>query len=154
MKSRVAVLRVEPSTVLEQTERLCELAGMRQTLSPTAPTILKDNISWHFPFTENEDDALGNSKASSGRAARHAASETARRSSVQNETVIIDAVRGVRSTCRYVQILKKYGTPLLVRTGRDADMHRQPLRNERDGCERPRQGSSWSGIQNPEAGGH
>jgi hypothetical protein len=44
MKSRVALLRVEPSTVLDSTERLCELAGMRQTLSPTAPTILKDNI--------------------------------------------------------------------------------------------------------------
>ena len=50
MKSRVAVLRVEPSTVLESTERLCELAGMRQALAPAAPTILKDNISWHFPF--------------------------------------------------------------------------------------------------------
>ena len=50
MKSRVAALRVEPATVLDSTVRLCELAGMRDALSPQAPTILKDNISWHFPF--------------------------------------------------------------------------------------------------------
>ena len=50
MKSRVAALRVEPGTVLESVERLCELAGMRSALAPDAPTILKDNISWHFPF--------------------------------------------------------------------------------------------------------
>ena len=34
MKSRVAALRVEPSTVLDSTVRLCELAGMRDALSP------------------------------------------------------------------------------------------------------------------------
>ena len=50
MKSKVAALWVEPGTVLESTERLCELAGMRQALDPRATTILKDNISWHFPF--------------------------------------------------------------------------------------------------------
>lgn len=50
MKAKVAVLRVEPGRVLEDVSRLCELAGLREALAPGATTILKDNISWHFPF--------------------------------------------------------------------------------------------------------
>src|ERR1035438_2778652 len=49
-KSKVAVLKVKPETVLKDTERLCELAGMQQALDKKATTILKDNISWHYPF--------------------------------------------------------------------------------------------------------
>ncbi len=44
-KSRVAALKVAPGGVLDAIGRLCDLAGMRQALDPTAPTILKDNIS-------------------------------------------------------------------------------------------------------------
>src|SRR4030042_1193093 len=49
-KSKVAVLRVRPELVLEDVDRLCELGGVSGALAPGAPTILKDNISWHFPF--------------------------------------------------------------------------------------------------------
>jgi len=49
-KPTVAVLRTGPETVLQDYERLMELAGVRQALDPSATTILKDNISWHFPF--------------------------------------------------------------------------------------------------------
>ena len=48
--SRVAVLRTRPETALEDYRRLCELAGMRSALSPSATTILKDNISWHLMY--------------------------------------------------------------------------------------------------------
>ena len=50
MKSRVAVLRTRPETVLGDIARLCELAGVKTALRGGATTILKDNISWHFPF--------------------------------------------------------------------------------------------------------
>ncbi len=50
MKSRVAILRTGTDTVLPDIARLCELAGVRQALTPGRTTILKDNISWHFPF--------------------------------------------------------------------------------------------------------
>ena len=50
MKGRVAALRVQPETVLDGIEKLCELAGIEQTLAAGKTTILKDNISWHFPF--------------------------------------------------------------------------------------------------------
>jgi uncharacterized protein (DUF362 family) len=49
-KAKVAVLTTRPETVLADYERLIELAGARDCLDPSATTILKDNISWHFPF--------------------------------------------------------------------------------------------------------
>lgn len=49
-KSTVAVLRTKPETVLQDYQRLCELAGMREALDPNATTILKDNISWHLLY--------------------------------------------------------------------------------------------------------
>jgi len=47
-KSKVAVLRTSPETVLEDTWRLMNLAGYRDVVDPTADTALKINISWHF----------------------------------------------------------------------------------------------------------
>ena len=49
-RSVVAVLRTQPETVLSDISRLMDLAGMQQALARDAATILKDNISWHFPF--------------------------------------------------------------------------------------------------------
>ena len=49
-KSKVAVLKVKPETILSDIERLCDLAGMSGALDKGATTILKDNISWHYPF--------------------------------------------------------------------------------------------------------
>ena len=49
-KSKVAVLFTKPETVLQDYERLMHLADVKQHLDPSATTILKDNISWHFPF--------------------------------------------------------------------------------------------------------
>ena len=49
-KSKVAVVRTTPETVLEDYQRLFELADGRRALRADATTILKDNISWHFPM--------------------------------------------------------------------------------------------------------
>ena len=49
-RAKVAVLFTQPETVLEDYERLANLAGMQDALDPKATTILKDNISWHYPF--------------------------------------------------------------------------------------------------------
>jgi len=49
-RSKVAVLRVHPDHVLDDIDRLHALAGAESALARGAPTILKDNISWHFPF--------------------------------------------------------------------------------------------------------
>ncbi|MGA3083618.1 MAG: DUF362 domain-containing protein [Thermodesulfobacteriota bacterium] len=49
-KSIVAVLKTKPETVFDDIRRLCELADLKKHLDPARPVILKDNISWHFPF--------------------------------------------------------------------------------------------------------
>lgn len=49
-KSKVAVLKTSPATVLDDIDRLMHLAGFEAALPKDSPTILKDNISWHFPY--------------------------------------------------------------------------------------------------------
>ena len=49
-KSKVAVIRTKPETVLADVEKLLKLADMRGSLKKGATTILKDNISWHLPM--------------------------------------------------------------------------------------------------------
>ncbi len=50
MRSKVAVIKTSPETVYEDIEKLIEMAGCKSSLDPGATTILKDNISWHYPF--------------------------------------------------------------------------------------------------------
>ena len=49
-KAKVAVIRTKPSTVLDDVVRLFELAGGPAALDKSLTTIIKDNISWHYPF--------------------------------------------------------------------------------------------------------
>ena len=49
-KSRVAVLRTKPESVLDDYRKLCQLAGIEESLDSSAQTILKDNISWHLLY--------------------------------------------------------------------------------------------------------
>ncbi|MFN2225103.1 MAG: DUF362 domain-containing protein, partial [Anaerolineae bacterium] len=49
-KTVVAALHTRPETVLQDYQRLFELAGGADALRPDATTILKDNITWHFPM--------------------------------------------------------------------------------------------------------
>ena len=49
-KATVAVLGTAPETVIDDYQRLCELAGMAEALDASATTILKDNITWHNVF--------------------------------------------------------------------------------------------------------
>ena len=45
--SKVAVLRTQPETVVEDYGRLMDLAGYREALPFDAQTCLRINISWH-----------------------------------------------------------------------------------------------------------
>jgi len=49
-RSRVAILRTTPATVLEDYHRLMNLAGYQDVLPKDRDTALKINISWHFFF--------------------------------------------------------------------------------------------------------
>lgn len=48
MKSKVAVLKTQPETVLEDYGRLMHLAGYQNCISKQNQTALKINISWHY----------------------------------------------------------------------------------------------------------
>jgi len=49
-KSKVAVIKTTPERVLEDIDRLCELAGDTNFISVNNPTIVKSNVSWHFYY--------------------------------------------------------------------------------------------------------
>ena len=115
-KAKVAALKVRPDTILSDVEKLCELAGMKHALNASATTILKDNISWHYPFPganttpwQLEGTVL---------ALRNAGYKDL--SCVQNKTVVTNAFKG-EDLNHYVPIFKKYGIPVLYNF-RDADM--------------------------------
>ena len=44
------MLKTTPGKVLEDIPRLMDMAGLGMALEKQSATILKDNISWHFPF--------------------------------------------------------------------------------------------------------
>jgi hypothetical protein len=49
-KSKVAVLKVTPETVLDDIVRVCELGGISRALDVRATTILNDSVARPFPF--------------------------------------------------------------------------------------------------------
>lgn len=49
-KSKVAVLKTKPETVVHDYEQTMELARFSEALDMHAATIIKDNISWHYPM--------------------------------------------------------------------------------------------------------
>ena len=107
-KSKVAVLKVKPQTILPDIERLCELADMKGALAQGATTILKDNISWHYPFPganttpwQLEGTIL---------ALRNAGLTDV--SCVQNKTVVTNAFKG-EDLNHYVPLFRKHVIPVL-----------------------------------------
>lgn len=107
-KSKVAVIKVTPETILPDIEHVMQLAGFDQTLVKGSTTILKDNISWHFPFPaanttpwQMEGTIL---------ALRNAGYQDI--TCVQNKTVVTDAFKG-EDLNNYVPIFKRYSIPVL-----------------------------------------
>lgn len=106
-KSRVAVLKTSPGSVLADYGRLADLAGISAALAQGHTTILKDNISWHFPFPaanttpwQMEGTILALQQAG-----------LTDISCVQNKTVVTDAFKG-EDLNNYVPIFRKYNIPV------------------------------------------
>ena len=107
MKAKVAVLYTQPETVLADYERLLALAEVKNALAPDTATILKDNISWHYPFPganttpwQLEGTIL---------ALRSAGYRDL--TCVQNKTVVIDTFKGEDRNL-YMPIFEQYGIPV------------------------------------------
>src|SRR6266550_123491 len=106
-KATVAALRTRPDRVLEDYERLMELAHAPEYLAPGATTILKDNISWHFPFPAANTTPW--QLEGTIRALR--AQGFADLVCVQNKTVVTDAFKG-EDLNGYLPIFKRYDVPV------------------------------------------
>src|SRR5690349_19716839 len=123
MKSKVAVVRVTPETILSDIDRLVDLAGVREALDPGRTTILKDNISWHFPFPAANTTPWQLEGTIQALARRGFADQVC----VQNKTVVTNAFKG-EDLNHYVPIFKRYGIPVRYNF-KDEDMtwvHYQP----------------------------
>ena len=107
-KSRVAVLRTTPETVLADYARLFELAGAAAALAPGVPTILKDNISWHYPMPSANTTPW---QLEGAILALHAAGFTDLRC-VENQTVVTNPFKGDRLN-GYDRIFQGYHVPVL-----------------------------------------
>lgn len=107
-ESIVSVKRTKPQTVLNDIRQAMELARFRDFLDPSVPVILKDNISWHFPFLS------ANTTPWQLEGVIVALKDAGFRElvCVQNETVVTDAFKGERLN-KYVPIFKKYGVEVL-----------------------------------------
>ena len=106
-KSIVAVLYTKPDTVLQDYRRLFELAGGAQALQPNTTTILKDNITWHFPMPganttpwQMEGAILALRQAGFGDLV-----------CVQNQTVVTNAFKG-EDLNGYLPIFQHYSVPV------------------------------------------
>jgi len=106
-KSKVAVLYTTPETVLQDYQHLFELGGCKDALRPDATTILKDNITWHFPMP-----------AANTTPWQLEGSILALRSAgyndlvcVQNQTVVTDAFKG-EDLNGYLPIFKAHNIPV------------------------------------------
>ncbi len=108
MPSKVAVIRTRPETVLQDIARVMELAGFRQSLDPQKTTILKDNISWHYPFPS------ANTTPWQLEGVIKALQEAGYKdiSCVQNKTEVTNAAMGEELN-RYTPIFKAYGIKVL-----------------------------------------
>src|SRR5215469_1928891 len=107
-RAKVAVIKTQPESVLEDYGRLMQLANFEQHLDATATTILKDNISWHFPFpAANTTPWQMEGVAQALRAGGYQDLTC-----VQNKTVVTNAFKG-EDLNNYVPIFRKYDIPVL-----------------------------------------
>jgi len=106
-RSKVAVLRVRPDHVLDDIDRLHDLAEVDRVLARGATTILKDNISWHFPFPGANTTPWQLEATVRSLRARGFADLVC----VQNKTVVTDAFKG-EDLNGYVPIFQRYQIPV------------------------------------------
>ena len=102
-KPKVAVLKTNPETISQDIEKMMEMAEIKRALPLDKTTILKDNISWHFPYIsanttpwQLEGTILALRKAGYERIC-----------SVHNNTVVTDPFKG-QMLNKLAPIYKKY----------------------------------------------
>ena len=106
-KAKVAVINTKPETILDDISKSMEMADFTNSLDSNRATILKDNISWHFPFPganttpwQLEGTVLTLKNASYNNLV-----------AVENNTVVTNPFRGHKLN-KYLSVYQKYQIPL------------------------------------------
>lgn len=108
MRAKVAVIRTTPEKVIGDVAELLRLAGASDALPKGVTTILKDNISWHYPFpAANTTPWQMEGTIQALRAAGYPDLVC-----VQNKTVVTNAFKG-EDLNNYVPIFRRYEIPVL-----------------------------------------
>lgn len=121
-KPIVAVKKTKPEAVMDDIAEIMEQAHFRDFLDPSATVILKDNISWHFPFLSANTTPWQLEGVI--RTLKDAGYQDI--VCVQNETVVTNAFKGERMN-KYVPILEKYKVPILYNF-RESDIRWIPFK--------------------------
>lgn len=105
-QSKVAVLRTQPDTVLEDYHRLLNLAGYQETVAKEADTALKINISWHhfYPACSTTPWQLDGVI----RAMKQDGYDPGLIHGCHNRTVVIDAHLGEREN-KQIDVIEAHG---------------------------------------------
>lgn len=106
--SRVVVLRTRPETAVEDYQRLLEIGQVEKFLPRDKSVILKDNISWHFPYLSANTTPWQLEGVIKGLQKMNYEDLVC----VQNRTVVTNAEKGERLN-KFTPILKKYDIPVL-----------------------------------------
>jgi uncharacterized protein (DUF362 family) len=107
-KTKVAIIQTKPETVLEDTIRLFELADGAKHLQAGNTTIIKDNISWHYPFP-SANTTPWQLEGTIQALRKHGLQDIA---CVQNKTEVTKACKGEKLNL-YTDIFKKYNVNVL-----------------------------------------
>ena len=105
-KSKVAILRTTPGTVLRDYHELLNLAGYQQVLAKDADTALKVNISWHFFFPGSSTTPWQLEGVI--RAMKRDGFDPALIHACHNRTVVIDAKLGEREN-KQIDVVEAHG---------------------------------------------
>ncbi|MGC8604123.1 MAG: DUF362 domain-containing protein [Desulfomonilaceae bacterium] len=107
-KALVAVTKTKPETVLQDIKLTMERARFTEFLDPSKTVILKDNISWHFPFLS------ANTTPWQLEGVIITLKDAGYKDivCVQNETVVTNAFKGEKLN-KYLPIFRKYNIPVL-----------------------------------------
>lgn len=116
MMSTVYVIKTNPETVVDDYAGLLKQAKVDKCLDPKTTTILKDNISWHFPYLSANTTPWQLEGTVKG--LRELGFEDI--TCVQNKTVVTNAFKGEKLN-KYLPIFKKYDIPVLYNF-RDEEM--------------------------------
>src|ERR1043166_8050157 len=105
-KSKVAVLKTSPATVLRDYHSVMNLAGYQDVVARVADTALKVNISWHFFFPGSSTTPWQLEGVIRGMHADGYSPSLIH--ACHNRTVVIDAHLGEREN-KQLPVVEKYG---------------------------------------------